>query len=175
MFTNHSGLYRYCMQDVIEVVGWYGQAPIVQFCYRKNQVINIAGEKSNQEQLVEAVRQFAFRMRCEIMGYCVQQDMSDVLPRYQFYLECTDIHISGAEDILDDCLCRVNYEYQGCRKMNEIGKVRISYLHAGSFGLYEEQLAKSGKMMGQNKQVCILDTEEKKQFFAAREDDSRQF
>ena len=59
--------------------------------------------------------------------------------------------------------------------MNEIGKVRISYLHAGSFGLYEEQLAKSGKMMGQNKQVCILDTEEKKKFFAAREDDSRQF
>lgn len=175
VFTNHSGLYRYCMQDVIEVVDWYGQAPIVQFCYRKHQVINIAGEKSNQEQLVEAIRQFAFRMRCEIMGYCVQQDMSDVLPRYQFYLECTDIPISGAEGVLDDCLCRVNYEYQGCRKMNEIGKVRISYLRAGSFALYEEQLAKSGKMMGQNKQVCILDTEEKKQFFAAREDDSRQF
>jgi hypothetical protein len=175
VFTNHSGLYRYCMQDVIEVVDWYGQAPIVQFCYRKHQVINIAGEKSNQEQLVEAIRQFAFRMRCEIMGYCVQQDMSDVLPRYQFYLECTDIPISGAEGVLDDCLCRVNYEYQGCRKMNEIGKVRISYLRAGSFALYEEQLAKNGKMMGQNKQVCILDTEEKKQFFAAREDDSRQF
>lgn len=175
VFTNHSGLYRYCMQDVIEVVDWYGQAPIVQFCYRKNQVINIAGEKSNQEQLAEAVRKFAFRTRCEIMGYCVQEDMSDVLPRYQFYLECTDIDISGTEDVLDDCLCRVNYEYQGCRKMNEIGKVRISYLRAGSFRHYEEQLAKNGKMMGQNKQVCILDTEEKKQFFAARENYSLQF
>ncbi len=175
VFTNHSGLYRYCMQDVIEVVDWYEQAPIVQFCYRKNQVVNIAGEKSNQEQLAEAVRQFAFRMRCEITGYCIQEDLSDVLPHYQLYLECTDINGSGAEDILDDCLCRVNYEYQGCRKMNEIGKVRISYLRAGSFRCYEEQLAKSGRMMGQNKQVCILDTEEKKQFFAARENDSRQY
>ena len=64
VFTNHSGLYRYCMQDVIEVVGWYGQAPIVQFCYRKNQVINLAVEKSNQDQLAEAVRKFAFRARC---------------------------------------------------------------------------------------------------------------
>ena len=53
--------------------------------------------------------------------------------------------------------------------MNEIGKVRISYLCAGSFGRYEKQLAKNGKMMGQSKQVCILDTEEKKQFFAGRE------
>ena len=43
VFTNHSGLYRYCMQDVIEVVGWYGQAPIVQLCYSKNQVIILAG------------------------------------------------------------------------------------------------------------------------------------
>ena len=175
VFTNHSGLYRYCMQDVIEVVGWYGQAPIVQFCYRKNQVINLAGEKSNQEQLAEAVRQFAFRARCEMMGYCVQEDMSGALPRYQFYLECSKLHISGAEDILDDCLCRVNYEYQGCRKLNEIGKVRISYLRAGSFGCYEEQLAKKGKMTGQNKQVCILDTEEKKRFFADRKDCSQQF
>lgn len=174
VFTNHSGLYRYRMGDVVEVVGWYGQAPIVQFCYRKNQVINIAGEKSNQEQFAEAIKKFAFRMRCEVIGYCVQEDMSDVLPRYLFYLECAHLDISGmdvsgAEDILDDCLCRVNYEYQGCRKMNEIGRVRISYLRAGSFGRYEEHLAKSGKMMGQNKRVCILDTAEKKQFFAANE------
>lgn len=171
VFTNHSGLYRYCMGDVIEVVDWYGQAPVIQFCYRKNQVVNIAGEKSNQEQLTEAVRQFASRMRCEVIGYCVQEDMSDVSPRYQFYLECADHNISGAEDILDECLCRVNYEYQGCRKMNEIGKVRISYLRAGSFVHYEKFLAKKGKRMGQNKGVCILDTAEKKQFFAAWENE----
>lgn len=175
VFTNHSGLYRYCMGDVIEVVGWYGRAPVVQFCYRKNQVLNLAGEKSNQEQIAEAVHKFAFRMCCEVIGYCVQEDMSDMLPRYLFYIECTDTDFSGAEDILDDCLCRVNYGYQGCRKMNEIGRVRISYLREGGFGRYEEQLAKSGKMMGQNKQVCILDTEEKKQFFSSQESSWRQF
>lgn len=175
VFTNHSGLYRYCMGDVIEVIGWYGQAPVVQFCYRKNQVINIAGEKTNQEQLTEAIKGFAFCIGCEIKGYCVQEDMSDLLPRYQFYLECAKINISGAENILDDNLCRVNYEYQGCRRMNEIGRVRISYLQEGSFECYEEYLAKMGKRTGQNKQVCILDTAEKKQFFAARENFDRQF
>lgn len=96
----------------------------------------------------------------------MQEDVSGVLPRYLFYLECTDMDSSCAEEILDDCLCRVNYEYQGCRKMNEIGRARISCLRAGSFGRYEERLAKSGKHMGQNKRVCILDSSEKKQFFA---------
>ncbi len=168
VFTNHSGLYRYCMGDVIEVVGWYGQAPIVQFCYRRNQVINIAGEKSNQEQFAQVIRKFAMRMCCEVIGYSVQEDVSDVLPRYLFYLECTDMDTTCAEEVLDDCLCQVNYEYRGCRKMNEIGGVRISYLRAGSFCRYEEYLANSGKMMGQNKRVCILDTAEKKQFFAGQ-------
>ncbi len=168
VFTNHSGLYRYCMGDVVEVVGWYGQAPIVQFCYRRNQVINIAGEKSNQEQLAQAINNFAMQLRCEVIGYSVQEDMSDVLPRYLFYLECTAMDNTDAEDILDDCLCQVNYEYRGCRKMHEIGKVGISYLRTGSFCRYEQHLADSGKMMGQNKHVCILDTAEKKQFFASQ-------
>lgn len=168
VFTNHSGLYRYCMGDVVEVLGWYGQAPIVQFCYRRHQVINIAGEKSNQEQFAQAIKKFASRMCCEVVGYSVQEDVSDVLPRYLFYLESADMDVSGAEDILDECLCQVNYEYQGCRKLHEIGKVRISYLRAGSFCRYEQQLANSGKLMGQNKRVCILDTEEKRQFFAAQ-------
>ena len=168
VFTNHSGLYRYCMGDVVEVVGWYGQAPIVQFCYRRNQVINIAGEKSNQEQLAQAINNFAMQLRCEVIGYSVQEDMSDVLPRYLFYLECTAMDNTDAEDILDDCLCQVNYEYRGCRKMHEIGKVGISYLRTGSFCRYEQHLANSGKMMGQNKHVCILDTAEKKQFFASQ-------
>lgn len=168
VFTNHSGLYRYCMGDVVEVVGWYGQAPVVRFCYRRNQVINIAGEKSNQEQLEQAVKRFAMHMRCEVAGYCVQEDVSDILPRYLFYLECADMDITGAQDILDDCLCRVNYEYQGCRKMNEIGRARISYLRAGSFARYEKYLADNGMMMGQNKRVCILDTAEKIQFFSGQ-------
>ncbi len=168
LFTNHSGLYRYCMGDVVEVTGWYGQAPVVKFCYRKNQVLNIAGEKSNQEQLEEAIRQFGSRMRCEVIGYCVQEDMSDVLPRYLFYLECTDIDPLGAEVMLDDCLCWVNYEYKGCRSMNEIGRLQICYLREGSFGRYEEQLAADGKPMGQNKRICILDTAEKKAFFASQ-------
>lgn len=172
LFTNHSGLYRYCMGDVVELIGWYGQAPIVRFCYRKNQVLNIAGEKSNQEQLEEAIRRFAFRMRCEVIGYCVQEDMSDVLPRYLFYLECTDMNPSGAEMVLDDCLCRVNYEYKGCRDMNEIGRLKIRCLREGSFGRYEEQLAGDGRPMGQNKRICILDTEEKRAFFASQASDS---
>ncbi len=168
IFTNHSGLYRYCMGDVVQVVGWYEKAPVVRFCYRKNQIMNIAGEKSNQEQLAEAIRQFSVRMNCEITGYCVREDVSDVLPGYLFYLECQkplDCPLAYAQEVLDECLCGVNYEYLGCRRMKEIKEARICYLMAGSFGRYEQYLEKIGRQTGQNKQVCILNTKEKIQFF----------
>ena len=167
LFTNHSGLYRYCMGDVIEVLGWYGQAPVVQFCYRKNQVVNIAGEKSNQKQLEEAMEQFARKTGMEITGYCVQEDDSGLPPRYLFYVECAGEIAAGTETILDDCLCSVNYGYKGCRGMNEIGAPQIVGLPGGSFQRYEEHLAAGGHLMGQNKRICILDTVEKKRFFAA--------
>lgn len=171
VFTNHSGLYRYRIGDVIEVVGWFAQAPVVRFCYRKNQMLSLAGEKTNQEQLEQAIKQFSSCMGCKVIGYCVREELSGLLPRYQFYLECSGADPAQAETVLDDCLCRTNYEYQGCRRMNEIGRVRIAYLRAGSFEAYEEHLARSGRQVGQHKRVCILNTEEKKQFFEAQRRD----
>ena len=53
--------------------------------------------------------------------------------------------------------------------MHEIGRPRISRLCAGSFRRYEARLAAGGSMMGQHKGIRILDTEEKKQFFASQQ------
>ena len=35
--TYLSGFYRYRLQDVVEVIGFYGQSPIIRFAFRKNQ------------------------------------------------------------------------------------------------------------------------------------------
>ena len=136
MFTNHSGLYRYRMGDMIEVAGWYGQSPVVQFCYRKNQLLNLAGEKTNREQLDKAIGQFALAVSGGVTGYCVREDASGILPRYVFYLECTGAGPAWAEELLDACLCRANYSYRGCRQMSEISQVRISCLREGGFDRY---------------------------------------
>lgn len=173
IFTNHSGLYRYRMGDVIEVVDWCGQSPIVRFCYRKNQLLNVVGEKSNREQLDDAMQRFAMETGGEVTGYCVREDTSGSPPRYIVYLECGAADSPGTEALLDECLCRANYSYRGCRQMNEIGRVRIIRLREGSMDRYEKHLADSGRQMGQYKRVCILDTEEKRQFFDAQRLDCR--
>lgn len=169
VFTNRSGLYRCRLGDVIEVVGRYGKAPVVKYCYRINQAINVAGEKTNCEQLAAAVKRFSKITNAEIIGYCVTEDVSGLAPRYLIYMECfKNGIIENADEILENCMREANYEYLACTDMHEILPLRVAFLRSGSFKKYEQKLASSGRFMGQSKLLRFLDTEEKRKFFAAQ-------
>ena len=165
--TNRSGLYRYRLGDVVRVVGRHKKAPVVKFCYRRNQVINVAGEKSNRQQLDTAVKRFAGLTRTEVVEYCVREDFSGIAPGYLFYMECRNAprNVAG---IFERCMCEANPEYRACRNTREIKPLRIEYLREGSFKRYERMLAESGREMAQSKIPHFLNTEEKKKFFAAQ-------
>lgn len=166
-FTNRSGLYRYRLGDVVEVVGRYGKAPVVKYCYRINQAVNIAGEKTNCEQLSAAVKRFSEITGTGVTGYCVCGELSGIAPRYLFYIESTEnAAVGNAGEILEQCMREANFEYRSCADMNEIAPLRVEFLRVGSFKKYERELAASGKNMGQSKLLRFLDTDEKKKFFA---------
>lgn len=165
--TNRSGLYRYRLGDVVKIIGLHEKAPIVKFCYRRDQVINIAGEKSNQQQFDMAIKRFMELTRTEVRGYCVCGDFSGIAPGYLFYMECTE-NPPNANAVFDECMCAANPEYKSCLNMREISPLRIEFLREGSFSRYEQRLAETGKSMAQSKMPHFLNTEEKKSFFAAQ-------
>lgn len=167
IFTSRSGLYRFRLGDVVEVVGRYGKAPVVKYCYRINQAINIAGEKTNCEQISAAVKHFSEITGADVTGYCVCEDDSGPSQRYLFYIECSDDKtIENAEAVLEECMRDANFDYRSCGNMNEIAPLRLAFLKIGSFRKYEKKLSDMGKPMGQNKLLHFLDTDEKKMFFA---------
>lgn len=165
--TNRSGLYRYRLGDVVKVVGLHEKAPVVKFCYRRNQIINIAGEKSNQQQFDMAIKRFMELARTEVSGYCVCEDFSELAPGYLFYMECEKAP-QNADDLFEKCMCEANPEYKSCLNMREIRPLHIEFLREGSFRRYEQKLAERGKPMAQSKMPHFLNTEEKKNFFAAQ-------
>lgn len=167
IFTNHSGLYRYRMQDVLEVVGFYGQSPVVRFCYRINQALNVADEKLNTEQLRQALRLFQQRTGHEA-AFCAQEDYTVRPGRYLIYMEHAPLENAGAT--MDQCLCEASLGYQGCRSMGDISPVKVRFLPSGSFQRYEGYLARQGRTMAQYKPIQILSSEESRRFFAAAAD-----
>lgn len=165
IFTNHSGLYRYLMQDVLEVVDFRGKAPVIRFCYRINQVLNIADEKLNTEQLQESLRLFRQETGLAHAPFCAQEDFSVRPGRYLIYVEAPPFPQAGA--ILDQCICQSSLGYQGCRSMGEIAPVQVRFLPPGTFQRYEETLSKQGRTLSQYKPIQLLENEETRQFFAA--------
>lgn len=165
--TNRSGLYRYRLGDVVKIIGLHKKTPVVKFCYRRDQVINIAGEKSNQQQFNAAIKRFMELARTEVRGYCVCEDFSGTAPGYLFYMECEEIP-QNANAIFEECMCAANPEYKSCLNMREIRPLHIEFLREGSFSRYEQRLAETGRSTAQSKMPHFLNTEEKKSFFAAQ-------
>ena len=166
LITTFSGAYRYAIGDVVEVVGFEGQAPIVRVCYRKSQGINIADEKMNVRQLEIAMRKFQSRAGCTAEGFCVDGDYAKQRPRYMLYLELAEGKLpENAEEILDECLMESCFGYKRDRELAELERVKIQMIPQGGFKAYGRFMAKLGHSKEQDKPLRILVTEEQKAFF----------
>lgn len=72
VISNVSGLYRYRFGDVIRVVGFMNEAPIVQFMYRQGQLLNVRGEKTSEKLFYDAFHDgFQFALPDNVLvDYC---------------------------------------------------------------------------------------------------------
>lgn len=57
IITTSAGLYRYNMEDLIRVTGFYNKTPVVQFVSKKARQISIGNERINENDVTEACRQ----------------------------------------------------------------------------------------------------------------------
>ena len=168
VFTNHSGLYRYRMRDVLEVVDFFGETPVIKFCYRVNQMLNVADEKVDSEQLETAMRLFSDRMGIQLPRFCFDEDFSGRPGRYVAYIEGRPL--PDADRILDECLSRASYGYSGCRLMGDISAPHVRFLPEGAFRRYEDGIASPGRTMSQYKPAIMLRKDEMRSFFEAEAD-----
>lgn len=144
--TNFSGLYRYRLEDIVEVVGFYGEAPIIRYLFRKNLAVNIAGEKTNQMMIAGVVAEAAEQWKAKLEDYSVCVD-EDVLPcRYCFFLE-GEAETPSAEEcglFLDNALRAHNPDYEDLRNLEEIGMPVCHFVREGAHGEWKAAQKKKG-------------------------------
>ena len=131
--TNFSGLYRYRLGDVIKVTGFCGQAPVVEVCFRKNQAVNIAGEKTDLQTISRAVELLAGECKVRIVEYSVYDDKSLLPGRYQCFVETdAEFDTSEAGRILDRILMQQNEDYRDLRGLGMIGEAKVCRVQSGT-------------------------------------------
>lgn len=194
VYTGTAGFYRYRMGDVIQIAGFYHEAPVVKFCYRRVQCVNLAGEKMDMESISRAVAEFAELFQTEINEFCIYPNVEEIPAKYDVLLELApggsppsmqkgakdrqlpDTGKKAAEagppdmgkkaDEEMDRLFRKNHlDYDDCRGLGELDQLKVWFLKPGACERYRQFLQSKGAETGQYKPVRVIDTQEKKEFF----------
>ncbi|PJI07289.1 MULTISPECIES: GH3 auxin-responsive promoter family protein [Clostridium] len=169
--TNYAGLYRYKIGDVVKVVGFYNNCPEVEFLYRKNQVLNMAAEKTNEEQLTSAIQAAIKKLKLNLVDYTTMPDNSITPGRYIFYFELknnmSSCILQLLERTLDSELRKSNLAYDRARDNRRLGRIKVVLLKPNTFNLIKEALFRKGISKNQIKiprvavnNKCVLEISE---------------
>ena len=148
--TNASGLYRYDMNDIVEVAGHYGQTPLIRFIQKGKGVVSFTGEKLYEVQVLAAVEAAltALRSRYHFIA-AVAELVEGTTPRVVFLMEfddpVADHDGSALVDRLDAALGDQNEEYQTKRKSLRYGAPVIRVVRPGEFDRYRRRMVETGQ------------------------------
>ena len=159
--TTFSGLYRYDMNDVLEVVGKFNQVPVLRFLYKGKGITNLQGEKLSEAQMIAAVGRAAERTGTDhefFVGYANREAR-----RYDLFIELPGVSAPDQLDRfaveVDRALQEVNIEYEAKRHTDRLGPVELIPLRENAFDCYRALRAEEGTHDGQLKwlQLCCID------------------
>lgn len=146
--TNYAGFYRYRIGDVIKVVGFYNGCPEVEFLCRKNQLLNMVSEKTNEDHITNSIKRTMKYLNLNLVDYTTLPDNSITPGRYIFYCEFkNDIPISTVrllEEKLDKEIRSSNLAYDRARNTKRLGNVKVILLEPKTFNLIKQYLFNKG-------------------------------
>jgi hypothetical protein len=142
--TTSSGLYRYRMHDIVEVVGRHDQAPLAVFRHKEGTMCSITGEKLGEAHVSAALAQ----LRWTGAGLCLAPWMPDdgTSPRYVCVVEDGErtLDADAFAGALDRALSDANEEYEAKRKSLRLEALLVVVVPAGSFVRFRQERVAAG-------------------------------
>jgi hypothetical protein len=147
LFSNATGLCRYNIGDLVKVVDFYNQTPMIEFLNKGAHTSSLTGEKITERQVVETVGEIGKKIGVKIEGFTVQPKWADV----PYYVLCLENKVaSGREESLaedfDRILRRLNIEYDTKRSSGRLARPEVKIV-ADNFFAEEDlkRIAASGR------------------------------
>ncbi|MFN8659733.1 MAG: GH3 auxin-responsive promoter family protein [Candidatus Obscuribacterales bacterium] len=147
-FTTSSGLYRYDINDLIEVEGFEYNTPVIRFVQKGMGVSSVTGEKITEEQ-VQVALQYALRMLnlsgIEHFTFAVEMDYP---PHYVCFAEVKqDLPDSVVQEFLrvfEQSLQLQNIEYKDKRATKRLGSPKFQKVPNGTFTRLRQHRVSAG-------------------------------
>lgn len=161
--TTGGGLYRYRLNDCIEVVDFYKQCPLIRFIGRQAKVVDICGEKLHEDFVRQVVTDTLQRYALESLFWLLAPEgPSGAQPFYTLFIQLA-VHatpetsqLAGITQAIDEGL-QANYHYNYARRLGQLGACRLFLISPSSdaFHIYLEVCAAQGQRLGNIKPVAL--------------------
>lgn len=124
--TTGSGLYRYRLGDVVEVVDHLHGCPLVRFIGRRGYVSDWVGEKLNESHVSDALKTGFGRLAMAPSFAMLACDTTLSRPAYVLYIDSTDSdeQLECVTTVLDESL-QENVHYAYARRLGQLGPLRV--------------------------------------------------
>lgn len=162
--TTLAGLYRYNMNDLIEVGPFYKNTPTVHMIQKVNGIVTITGEKLHERQFIEAIHKAEATLKMPLRFFVGFADVED--SRYHFYYEFADLNTTQEQaekftEEVDKELRLINIEYEQKRVSLRLKDARTYRLQRDAFEKFKQQCIEEGFRDGQFK-INLLMQDEKR-------------
>ncbi len=167
--TTSYGLYRYNMNDIVQVEGSFeGKVPQLRFVQKGKGVTSITGEKLYENQVIATVHKVEREFGVDNQFFVVECDPETA--RYSLYYELSprvkeerldDKGLAALKDLsafekrLDEVLREINMEYDAKRSSDRVKPIRLALLKRGSYEDFKRFYLAAGQREGQFKIVAL--------------------
>ncbi|XP_010547971.1 PREDICTED: probable indole-3-acetic acid-amido synthetase GH3.1 [Tarenaya hassleriana] len=141
--TTYAGLCRYRVGDILRVTGFHNSAPQFHFVRRKNVLLSIDSDKTDESELQKAVENASKLLspyETRVVEYTSYADTSTIPGHYVVYWELLvrDPSNGPRHEVLDRCCLEMeeslNSVYRQCRVAdNSVGPLEIRVVKSGTF------------------------------------------
>lgn len=147
LMTNYSGFYRYDIGDVVEVLGFYEQAPLIVFRHRRGGILSSTTEKTTEFHATQVMQSLQQEFSLPLEDFCITLSDNEFPAHYLVNIELVDGHnLSDRLAFLtsfDRKLKEINVYYQSKRK-DQVPPPRLRILAPGSFAKVRQRQVERG-------------------------------
>jgi hypothetical protein len=150
VLTTGGGLYRYRLEDRVEVTGFAGRTPSLRFLGKEGHVSDLRGEKLH-ESFVAGALERAFRRLGVASRFALLAPEEDTVPGYVLYLEATPA--PGLAAAVEEELA-ANPHYRTCVALGQLAPARVFLVEDG-FSSYLRRCQERGQRLGDVKPLAL--------------------
>jgi hypothetical protein len=142
LVTTSNGLYRYFLNDLIEVTGRFYQTPTIRFVQQGSDRTNLTGEQLYEYQVREAMGGVQQAYHTTFAFYVMVGDVRH--RQYTLYLEHPGLDFFVAYKV-EERLSQANPGYQAMRDRGKLNPLHVVYVQPGTADAYKAFWVQRGR------------------------------